>query len=146
MKHILGPNSKSTLTNVREGDCQPNAVDLRLDKVFRILPNTFEITNESIVEMIKAKSIKLLIIKLPSFLGEERVSPESCREVRCHKNLTPGLRTGLSPLPKGEGLKQPHFLDNSLSFRRGAGVRSMPRQITYLLLRKCTIINANVVK
>lgn len=47
MKHILGPNSKSTLTNVQEGDCQPNAVDLRLNKVFRILPTVFEITNNS---------------------------------------------------------------------------------------------------
>jgi len=47
MKHILGLDSKSTLTNVQEGDCQPNAVDLRLDKVFRILPNVFEITNDS---------------------------------------------------------------------------------------------------
>ena len=42
MKHILGPTSKSTLTNVQEGDSQPNAVDLRLNKVFEILPTTFE--------------------------------------------------------------------------------------------------------
>lgn len=47
MKHILGSNSRSTLTNIQEGDCQPNAVDLRLDKVFRILPNVFELTNET---------------------------------------------------------------------------------------------------
>jgi len=47
MKHILGPNSKSTLTNVQEGDSQPNAVDLRLDKVFRIFSDVFEITNET---------------------------------------------------------------------------------------------------
>jgi deoxycytidine triphosphate deaminase len=47
MKHILGSESRSTLTNVQEGDCQPNAVDLRLDKIFRILPNLFEITNET---------------------------------------------------------------------------------------------------
>ena len=46
MKHILGPNSKSVLTNVREGDCQPNAVDLRLDKVFKILPTVFEISDD----------------------------------------------------------------------------------------------------
>jgi deoxycytidine triphosphate deaminase len=46
MKHILGPNSRSTLTNVQEGDSQPNAVDLRLDKVFKILPNVFEISEE----------------------------------------------------------------------------------------------------
>jgi deoxycytidine triphosphate deaminase len=45
MKHILGPNSKSTLTNVQEGDCQPNAVDLRLNKVFKILPTVFEISD-----------------------------------------------------------------------------------------------------
>lgn len=45
MKHILGPNSRSTLTNVREGDSQPNAVDLRLDKVFKILPTVFEISD-----------------------------------------------------------------------------------------------------
>jgi deoxycytidine triphosphate deaminase len=46
MKHILGPSSKSTLTNVQDGDSQANAIDLRLDKVFRILPNLFEITND----------------------------------------------------------------------------------------------------
>lgn len=47
MKHILGFNSKSSLTNVREGDLQPNAVDLRLDKVYMI-DNTdvFEISEE----------------------------------------------------------------------------------------------------
>jgi len=47
MKHILGSKSKSTLTNVQEGDSQPNAVDLRLDKVFRIFSDVFEITNET---------------------------------------------------------------------------------------------------
>lgn len=47
MKHILGENSRSTLTNVVEGDAQPNAVDLRLGKVFRIKPNVFEIDNET---------------------------------------------------------------------------------------------------
>ena len=46
MKHILGPNSKSLLTGVQEGDSQPNAVDLRLDKVFRITSNLFELSNE----------------------------------------------------------------------------------------------------
>ena len=46
MKHILGPNSRSTLTNVQDGDSQPNAVDLRLDKVFKILPTIFEISDE----------------------------------------------------------------------------------------------------
>ena len=46
MKHILGPTSKSTLTNVQEGDSQPNAVDLRLNKVFEILPTTFEISDD----------------------------------------------------------------------------------------------------
>jgi deoxycytidine triphosphate deaminase len=46
MKHILGTNSRSTLSNVQEGDCQPNAVDLRLDKVFKILPTVFEISDE----------------------------------------------------------------------------------------------------
>jgi len=47
MKHIMGSNSKSDLTNVQEGDIQPNAVDLRLDKVFQIKENIFEITNET---------------------------------------------------------------------------------------------------
>lgn len=46
MKHILGPNSRSTLSSVREGDSQPNAVDLRLDKVFKIKQEVFEISNE----------------------------------------------------------------------------------------------------
>jgi deoxycytidine triphosphate deaminase len=46
MKHILGPNSRSTLSGVEDGDSQPNAVDLRLGKVFRIQPTTFEVSNE----------------------------------------------------------------------------------------------------
>lgn len=47
MKHILGANSRSTLTNVQKGDSQPNAVDLRLDKVFRITDSVFEISEDS---------------------------------------------------------------------------------------------------
>lgn len=47
MKHILSKFSKSTLTNVKDGDCQPNAVDLRLDKVFKINNNLFEIDNNT---------------------------------------------------------------------------------------------------
>lgn len=46
MKHILGPNSRSTLTNVQDGDSQPNAIDLRLDKIFKIKKQVFEISNE----------------------------------------------------------------------------------------------------
>lgn len=46
MKHILGPNSKSTLTQVQEGDSQPNAVDLRLGKVYKIKNEVFEVTND----------------------------------------------------------------------------------------------------
>jgi deoxycytidine triphosphate deaminase len=46
MKHIMGPNSRSTLTQVYEGDVQPNAVDLRLDKVFRIKQDEFVLSND----------------------------------------------------------------------------------------------------
>lgn len=46
MKHVYGPNSKTKLTNVEEKDIQPNAVDLKLEKVFQILPNEFEISND----------------------------------------------------------------------------------------------------
>lgn len=47
MKHIKGKNSRSILTGVQEGDIQPNAVDLRLSKVFSIKKEVFEITNET---------------------------------------------------------------------------------------------------
>jgi deoxycytidine triphosphate deaminase len=43
MKHIMGPQSRSELSGVKEGDVQPNAVDLRVDKVFRIESNLFTI-------------------------------------------------------------------------------------------------------
>jgi len=43
----MGKQSRSILTNVQDGDVQPNAVDLRLSKVFAIKDNVFEITNES---------------------------------------------------------------------------------------------------
>ena len=46
MKHILSEKSKSSLTNVQSGDSQPNAVDLRLGKVFKILPTLFVISEE----------------------------------------------------------------------------------------------------
>lgn len=47
MKHIMGPNSTSSLTNVQDGDVQPNAVDLRLGKVFKInFDNRFVISEE----------------------------------------------------------------------------------------------------
>ena len=47
MINIGGRKTKSSLTNVNFAkDVQPNAVDLRLGKVFRILGNTFEIDEE----------------------------------------------------------------------------------------------------
>lgn len=46
MKHISGPNSRSTLTNVAKGDVQPNAVDVRLGKVLQIRPKTFTISED----------------------------------------------------------------------------------------------------
>ena len=36
MKHIQSPNSRSTLTNVEQKDIQPNAVDLRIGKLFEV--------------------------------------------------------------------------------------------------------------
>jgi deoxycytidine triphosphate deaminase len=47
MIHILGSKSNSSLTGVQEGDSQPNAIDLRLDKVYLINKNEFVIDNES---------------------------------------------------------------------------------------------------
>lgn len=46
MKHIMGPASKSTLSNVEVEDVQPNAVDLRLGQVYKINNSLFEISNE----------------------------------------------------------------------------------------------------
>lgn len=46
MKHVAGPNSFTKLTNVSQQDKQPNAVDLKLEKVFKILANDFEISND----------------------------------------------------------------------------------------------------
>lgn len=47
MIHIAGPNSTSTLTNVQEGDIQPNAVDLRVAKVLRITQAPMVLSEES---------------------------------------------------------------------------------------------------
>jgi deoxycytidine triphosphate deaminase len=47
MKHIMSLDSTSKLTNVQEGDVQPNAVDLRIGKVFRIQNNVFELSESS---------------------------------------------------------------------------------------------------
>jgi deoxycytidine triphosphate deaminase len=42
----MGKQSKSSLTSVEESDVQPNAVDLRLGKVFKIKEELFEISND----------------------------------------------------------------------------------------------------
>lgn len=45
MLHIMSAESTSTLTNVEENDIQPNAVDLKVAKVFKINDKDFEISN-----------------------------------------------------------------------------------------------------
>lgn len=47
MIHILGEKSNSRLTGVQDGDSQPNAIDLRLGKVFAINYNLFELSEQS---------------------------------------------------------------------------------------------------
>src|SRR4051812_43902232 len=46
MKHICGYNSTFTLSNVQDGDVQPNAIDLRVDKVFLVRPKTFILSED----------------------------------------------------------------------------------------------------
>lgn len=46
MIHISDPNNQSKLTNVQPDDVQPNAVDLRLGKVFKIKDAPFVLSEE----------------------------------------------------------------------------------------------------
>lgn len=46
MKNIASESNKSKLSNIQEGDVQPNAVDLRLDKIFEINDNPFILSEE----------------------------------------------------------------------------------------------------
>ena len=46
MKHIQSPNSRSTLTNVEQKDIQPNAVELRVAKFFRVVDSDFVISED----------------------------------------------------------------------------------------------------
>lgn len=47
MIHINNPYTKSNATNIQDGDVQPNAIDLRVDKILKINSDLFEISNES---------------------------------------------------------------------------------------------------
>ena len=47
MKHVASVTSKTTLTSVKDEDVQPNAVDLRLGKVYIIKNEVFEVTNDT---------------------------------------------------------------------------------------------------
>ena len=47
MRHIMGLGSTSTLTHVDPKDVQPNAVDLRVGKVFEISKNDFVLDNDT---------------------------------------------------------------------------------------------------
>ena len=46
MLHIMSNESGSTLTEVEEQDIQPNAVDLKVAKIFRINKENFSISND----------------------------------------------------------------------------------------------------
>lgn len=46
MKNIASDNSASSITGIDDVSVQPNALDLRLGKVFRILPNLFLIDED----------------------------------------------------------------------------------------------------
>ena len=47
MKHILSPwLPKDLLTKVQDGDSQPNAVDLRVDKIFRLKDDQFKLIGD----------------------------------------------------------------------------------------------------
>lgn len=46
MKHVLSPSSKTTLTQVQQGDSQPNAVDLRVSKIFKVENNIFILSED----------------------------------------------------------------------------------------------------
>ena len=47
MINIGGSTSSSELTNIQDGDVQPNAVDLRVGKIFKIKSGEFKIDEES---------------------------------------------------------------------------------------------------
>ena len=46
MRNIGGANTTSNLTNIQQGDVQPNAVDLRIGKVLKISNNGFTIDED----------------------------------------------------------------------------------------------------
>lgn len=46
MKHVASSTSRTKLTNIQEEDIQPNAVDLRLDKIYKINNELFELSND----------------------------------------------------------------------------------------------------
>lgn len=47
MKHILSESNLCTITSVQEGDLQPNCPDLRIDRVFAIGEDIFELSEDS---------------------------------------------------------------------------------------------------
>lgn len=47
MKHIMSKDSTSVLTHVEPGDIQPNAVDLRVGKIFEISKEDFILDNDN---------------------------------------------------------------------------------------------------
>jgi deoxycytidine triphosphate deaminase len=53
MLHIASKKTKSSLTNIHDEDIQPNAVDLRLDKVFLIHPALFMLGTDDVGKEIK---------------------------------------------------------------------------------------------
>lgn len=47
MKHIAGNRSSSSLSHTRHVDIQPNAVDLRINKVFKICPSPMVLSEKT---------------------------------------------------------------------------------------------------
>lgn len=78
----MGPKSRSVLTNVQKQDVQPNAVDLRLGKVFKVSGSTFKIDEK---EKVHRGSFEVK----PDAMGYFNL-PEGHYEVIMENNITVG--------------------------------------------------------
>ena len=41
MKHVMSETTETKITNVKEDDVQPNAIDLRIGKIFTHITETY---------------------------------------------------------------------------------------------------------
>ena len=110
IKHILGRNTQSKITGIKEESIQPNAVDVSLADVWKILPSDFYLFNKEKGNRLKEKVKELQWI----YGGSTYKLEEGVYEISFENEVTIGqTETGII-IPRSTLVRNGVFIHSGL--------------------------------